>query len=152
MAKVYDALKRIEKERAQHAPTTGVVSSGHKRLPAKATSPGPGIWQRWLGGKMREPLVSRDAPAVSEGVLLERIERIAGRLDTFEERALKGIPTVQEQLHVLERRFETLEKDTAKRIGDLADQFADRTLRLNRNISVLLALIAFLLLLILIRV
>ena len=150
MAKVYDALKRIEKERAQHTRATNAIPPRGQHLPAEGAT--AGMWKRWLSRKTREPAAPREISLAPDGVLLERIEHIAGRLDTFEEQTLKRIPGVQEQLHTLEQRFETLEKDTTRRIEELADQFAYRTLRLNTNVSILLGLIAFLLLLILIRV
>ena len=90
MAKVYDALKRIEKERAQHTRATNAIPPRGQHLPAESAT--AGMWKRWLSRKTREPAAPRENSFAPNGVLLQRIEHIAGRLDTFEEQTLKDMP------------------------------------------------------------
>jgi hypothetical protein len=166
MAKVYDALRRIERER-----------QGQPMVPASLRD---GIsqpfWKRWLRRRTRprhlltvleahgrgmerlaarldrlEDGASKTVTISSDGMLLERIDAMASRLDAFEEQILRTIPRAEQLLPPLVARVTTLEQDALTRLSDVADRLDERIHRLQTRITVLGAVLVLLLVAMLLR-
>lgn len=145
MAKVYDALKRIEAERSQHA----ALATAQPQRAAEPVS--PSLWTRWFGTKATLHSVP-EKPARPDDLLQERLRVLVARLDAVEARATTPAPDVAERLHLVDDKLAALELNLVKRMSDVADQMTQTTAQLNIRIWVLFGLVGLALLALLFRV
>jgi hypothetical protein len=170
MAKVHDALKRIERERQRQVLLTSV--------PSRPVGQGGRLsWKRWFVRRPRpaqpqnftnamspermEPVAARldilekqlsgTHPNRSDAALLERMELIAGKLDLLEERVSHSLPSADQLRHELEAQLATLERQLVTELSGVTDRLSEWTALLSTRITVLLVLIALTLLGILFR-
>ena len=151
MAKVYDALLRLEKDRSQQA----------QRRHAPPPEPPVPAWRRWF----RTPTVTggvRQADSAAQP-LDERLNLIIARLDALQlhprsEHPHNGdlapvfgsLEAVERALSEVRTRLDDLEADTSTHLATLAEHLMQRESQLNKKLSVLLvALVAIALLLLL---
>src|SRR6185295_7669179 len=131
MAKLHEALKRLEKER--HRLTVGAVP------PPRTT--GQRVWKDWfrrraphvadqraeiehLAGRLEalEAAIEGSLPTAADLMLREQIEAIARRLDTFEERVSRAIPTTDQLL----RAADLVLRERVEAIARRLDAFEER--------------------------
>lgn len=98
MAKVYDALKRVEEERERHTRAVAAQNAAASR-PSDANAP---LWRRWFDGRARPALAEPAAPV--DTVLLERLQMLAARLDALEQHTTTSLSSVAEMIQALDGR------------------------------------------------
>jgi len=145
MARVYDALKRIEAERSRE-------SLARKTVPVPAPTPpeSTSMWKRWFG---RQPGVNTasSTPPHTDDLLLERIRVIVNRLDALETRSAAPLPDLDERFRHFDEKLVRLERDLANRMSDVGDHFARSTAQLNARLWALCGLAGAVLLALLFR-
>jgi hypothetical protein len=144
MAKVYDALKRIEAERSQHA----ALTTAYPQHAAELVS--PSLWKRWFGTKALHSVPER--PSHPDDLLQERLRVLVARIEAIETRAAAPAPDIAERLHVVDDKLAALELNLVKRMSDVADHMTQTTAPLNTRIWVLFGLVGLALLALLFRV
>lgn len=117
MAKVYDALKRLEQERSKetHAPAVASVAELEGSAPAQPMS----IWRRWFGGAARRAdALDRRSDARLHGPS-EDFARVLGALDEIKEQ----LPRVgQDLLQAVDSRLADMagrERATAMQLSEM---------------------------------
>ncbi len=127
MAKVYDALKRVEAERSrQLAARPPAPAAPERRIP---------LWWRLslrLAGKER-----RSRAAGENADAAQQLEAILQRLQVLEEQARSVAPSLQEQVaRAVEANLSVLRADLDERIRPLQDEIA----RVHRRLVALIAI------------
>lgn len=138
MAKLYDALKRVERERRRQQLAASLQSEGAGRRT---------LWKNWFPRLARQtPLLheteswadllarvedlerraSRSLPSPAELMLLERIEAITRRLDAFEERVLNRTPRTPQLVPALQEHLGTFERGILMRLSEVVDRLDQR--------------------------
>lgn len=162
MAKVYDALKRVEEERRQFtlAPAArGIHTQGLSEAErSRARSWWPARWSRRTGkGEAR--------PAADDGGF-ERVQSALTRLDSLERRTSEQIPAVEKHLRevresipaieehlqqAMETRLRSIEEEHRLGLAALANELDRRMTRINTRLAILLAVVSVGLFLLLLR-
>jgi hypothetical protein len=142
MAKVYDALKRLESERsrikAEPVALSRMVDAG-----AHAKTRPSRVWQRWSSGwgKRRNGQgVARDPhPAV-----LGRMEDLLARIETLEKSTPTDLPAIEERLaQIIDARLRAFEDEFEARLCEIADRQTRRVTQLNTRVTIILGVLIF---------
>ncbi len=146
MAKVYDALKRVQEERARTGrPPLAVGGSTTAPLPEPRGLP---VWKRWSASWARS---SASAGIPRDSRIVERMEHILGRLEFLDHGATAKMSQVEMRLtQAVEARLAALEKEIGSELHAALEGQSRRIGQLNTRLSIALgvALIGCLLLLI----
>jgi len=136
MAKVYDALKRVQEERARVARPPLTVGAAAE--PVGGLHPPP-AWRRWSASLARGFGAVADRP---DTAVIERMDSVLRRLDVLDQSAVTKLSQAEERLvRAVEARLEALEKDFAGQLQAVLDAQSRRMAQLTGRISIALGVV-----------
>jgi len=146
MAKVYDALKRVQEERARVARPPATDGAPAELLDDVRPLP---AWKRWSASLARgfSPVADRPGTAV-----IERMDQVLRRLDVLDRSATTKVSQAEERLvHAVEARLRALEKDFADQLQAVIDAQSRRMTQLSGRVSIALGIVLAVCLVLLLR-
>ena len=163
MAKVYDALKRVEEERRllTLAPGARDANPGLELV----RSPRPGARKWWRGNWGRRVKESELTSPSASSALLE-LESVLTRLDSIEKRTAEQLPAVEAHLrHVteilptvedrlrqtIEARLRSIEDEYRVRLVAVTEEVDRRMHQINGRLAILLGTVVLMIVLALFR-
>ena len=140
MAKVYDALKRVEAERSKQA--TAIVSMPRALA---AVPPRGSVWSGWFGRRDQRSAPPRAAGA--DPLLAQRLENVAAAIESLKE--ISAVPDVTPQLEALvqqlgrveaqvQTQVQAMEMEVTRRLAATVDPLTQRVGQLNARVGWLL--------------
>ena len=141
MAKVYDALKRVQEQRSRQA---GASSEGLSPPEVFKMLPTPAVRRRWFASWTRAAGQSETTRS-NNNAIVDQVEGLLHRLDRLEQHASTNLPAVERHVvEAIDARLRTLEQELTARMAELLAEHGRRAERLSARVSLVIGLLTLL--------